>query len=345
MKTAFLAVAPLLLAGAARARRRLRSAAMTGGAPCACAPLSYALRFDTARGCDADDLAGGSGVGETLCMFQEGGGFATEQRGAPQVTGVQWLEFGTGEDLAVIHQDDTRANVTLGDGDALVFDSVSQRLDPARRLDDQPEYVPGGVQVTVFAVLPDGGQATQLLSWSYTGDCRVPPLADGDRLGWLTFADLRPASRDFCPAAAASTPTPAPVVVSPFPTLIAVPISLGEYALAASGSAFPDAKAAKADAAKATKALFPSKSAKGAREGASERLSRSSKGSKMFSTSVKGAASPPRPSETEAEVGAGKDAYDAKAEKVLASMPPKGKQSKNGAEGAADGAAMSGRRS
>lgn len=116
---------------------------------------------------------------------------------------------------------------------------------------------------------------------------------------------------------------------------MAVPIALGQHALPASVVAPPDAKAAKADA-KATK-ILPSKSAKGEWTYASERLSRSSKSSK----SAKGAASPSGASQ--AKAGVHKDAYDAKAEKVSAGTLPRGKQSKNGTQGATDGAAVSGK--
>lgn len=196
MKTPLLAVFSLLLPAGPAAGAGLRSAS-GDDAPCACAPRRYALRLALTRRCDADDLVGGEGVGGTLCMFlQSDGGdvrgddVSAEQLSASVITGVQFLEFGPADDLTVINQDDSHANVTLRDGDAVTFDSIAMKLDPALSLEEQPEHVPGGVQVTVRTRLPEGTSVTQLLSWSYTRNCGVLSLTGGERLGWLTFVSV-----------------------------------------------------------------------------------------------------------------------------------------------------------
>ena len=121
---------------------------------------------------------------------------------------VQFLEFGTQGDLTVINQDD-RDDQSLKNGDMLVFNSISQDLNPALPIGEQADYIPGGVQITLRGRLneaQDDGSVVekvvnQRLTWSYTNGCfgEGVPVNEGDRIGWLTFESLTHADRDFCP--------------------------------------------------------------------------------------------------------------------------------------------------
>jgi len=157
-----------------------------------------------------------------------------ERNGDIVITYIQFLEFDTSGNLIVINQDDTSYfNTSHVSGDIVTFRSISNDLDPDVPMEDQLDYLPGGVQLTLQGRLVEGGGAedeivSNRITWSYTNACDAEPLAVGERIGWLTVDNLQPASGDFCSArniaateATAST-TEAPVKTTEVPATTTV---------------------------------------------------------------------------------------------------------------------------
>ena len=108
-----------------------------------------------------------------------------------EVLSVQFLEFDTSGDLTVINQDDTYADVSLGDGDRLAFDSASSFLNVSRPLDDQmssPALVPGGASLILYGLTEGGVIVRNRFFWMYDMSCGRDndPINAGDEIGWVT---------------------------------------------------------------------------------------------------------------------------------------------------------------
>ncbi|EJK60685.1 hypothetical protein THAOC_18917 [Thalassiosira oceanica] len=291
---------------------------------CVCSPRKYTFRLSLTQLCDVDDLDGSPGIGLTLCVLhthqerslgdrtlpEKDYAFRTkeDERALPgymrvsshqlhkmSVIDVQFLEFGDRGDLTVINQDDTYSDVDLRNGDTLTFDSISSNLLGGASLGEQSEYVPGGVQIFIRGRVVDGKSrqdgggggsriVNQRVTWSYTNGCDAVPVNDGDRIGWVTFKDLKPASTDFCPVADTPNPTDAPVSASPTsaapvtsaPTVTTSP-SLSPT-VTSSPSAITDAKASKAKSLKVKSSKSKSlKSSDGSMSMSSPTLGKSAK--------------------------------------------------------------------
>lgn len=165
---------------------------------CTCSPLRYTLRLSLTQPCGIDDLDGNEGVDSTLCTMSVTGAPPPPDRPAELVVvSVQFLELGTDAGLTVINQDDSYRDTSLKDGDALTFDSVAGNLDPGAPLGGQVDLVPGAVQVTLVGRLDvrnddgttESAGVEQRVTWAYTNGCddESLPVADGDRIGWITF--------------------------------------------------------------------------------------------------------------------------------------------------------------
>ena len=114
-----------------------------------------------------------------------------------KIVDVQFVELARDANLTVLNQDNSYSDVALRDGDTVTFQSVIP-YDGAT-LDDEVRIPVGGVQVAIRGVLEvekegeDGNMVTerkivsQHITWSYTGDCDVLPVVEGDRIGWITF--------------------------------------------------------------------------------------------------------------------------------------------------------------
>jgi len=177
---------------------------------CTCSPRTYTFRLTLTQLCDVDDLDGNDGVDGTLCLFfirdvgsDEDDSFGRQRRliASPRdaaldtlrngqvsanqlaklnIVDVQFLEFGTSSKLTIINQDDSyKEGISLTDGDTLTFESISRDLDPELSLEEQREYVPGGVQVTLRGKLEvelDDGSfvekvVNQRVTWAYNNGC------------------------------------------------------------------------------------------------------------------------------------------------------------------------------
>ena len=107
-----------------------------------------------------------------------------------EIISIQFLEFDTSGDLIVLNQDDTYNGASLKSGDVVTFESISSNLDPAMGLEEQLEYLPGGVQVTIRGRVVDDGEekiVSNRITWSYTNDCGEEPIEAGDSIGWVAM--------------------------------------------------------------------------------------------------------------------------------------------------------------
>ena len=198
---------------------------------CSCSPLEYTFQLDLSQDCSMDTLEGSSGIGLTFCFLgshSPGDGSFTRRLAGSRALGqlketrvimegpsgsraltsdeleqvrqlqdtidvisVQFLEFDTTGELIVINQDDTYANVSLASGDIVSFKSISNDLDPSVSIEDQLDYLPGGVQMTVRGRMTSEETGEEMIvsnrvTWSYTNDCEVEPIEVGDAIGWVT---------------------------------------------------------------------------------------------------------------------------------------------------------------
>jgi len=217
---------------------------------CSCSPTELTLDLDLTRDCSTDDVEGSPGIGLVFCFlssvraalsrniatakvsridfnipddWREKDGKETRDLGDTQITeviSVQFLEFDTTGTLLVINQDDTYEDVNLVTGDAVTFQSVSGELDPDEPISDQLDKVPGGAQLTLRGQAVDDATGLKTvvsvrLTWSYTNSCNVVPLAQGMKLGWVTFGELAPAAKAFCPVTVGSPPPVATPMTDP----------------------------------------------------------------------------------------------------------------------------------
>ena len=115
---------------------------------------------------------------------------------------MQFLEFDTSIEFIVINQDDTYSSASLFNGDVVTFQSISNKLKPEVPLQEQLEYVPGGVQLTVrgktqtskrdYEMGGDVKEETIIsnrITWSFTNSCgeNALPVENGDNVGWVTI--------------------------------------------------------------------------------------------------------------------------------------------------------------
>jgi hypothetical protein len=113
-----------------------------------------------------------------------------------EVVSIQFLEFDTSDDLTVINQDNTYANVSLASGKRIKFTSVSSFLDTTIPIDgqmDSPSLVPGGASLILYGKTESGRVVRNRFFWSYTMDCENVPVTVGNKLGWVeVVSSVRP---------------------------------------------------------------------------------------------------------------------------------------------------------
>ena len=105
-----------------------------------------------------------------------------------EIVSIQFLEFDTSDDLTVINQDNTYANVSLASGKRIKFTSVSSFLDTTMPIDsqmDSPSLVPGGASLILYGKTESGRVVRNRFFWSYTMDCENVPVTVGNKLGWV----------------------------------------------------------------------------------------------------------------------------------------------------------------
>jgi len=211
---------------------------------CSCSPTTFQFVLSLDQNCDQNDLDGNAGIDGSLCFLEEGVALpaapdleqSDDEADGPirrvlyralqdtdpivEIVSVQFLEFDTSGDLVVINQDDTYADVSLGDGALLNFTSASSFLDTSIPLEDQtssPALVAGGASMILYGKTASGNIVRNRIIWIYDMNCGRDnsPVNTGDEIGWVTVGDLSNAWPAFCPALPPGSPTIAPKTNEP----------------------------------------------------------------------------------------------------------------------------------
>jgi hypothetical protein len=108
-----------------------------------------------------------------------------------EITSILFLEVDTTPELNIINQDSTYFTTNLEDGSVVAYTSISNQLDYTLPLEEQMEYVPGGVVVVLFGNDEDGNVVQNTVAWDYNmGNCESEPLTVGDTIGWVAIVSL-----------------------------------------------------------------------------------------------------------------------------------------------------------
>jgi hypothetical protein len=184
---------------------------------CSCSPTIFNFILDFGNNdCAVDTITGNPGLKVAMC-FQEvvdavpgqpepAGDEPMRRRellddaDAPrnlqgdtivEVVSAQFLEFGTDDDMTVMHQDNTYTTTSLKDGGAMQFYSVSSMLNTSAPLEDQlekPFLVPGGASLIMYALTQSGKVVRNRFFWLYEmDDCgrENNPVQVGNQIGWV----------------------------------------------------------------------------------------------------------------------------------------------------------------
>ena len=179
---------------------------------CSCSPREFTIKLQPTQRCDVNDLQDKSGIGDSLCTTNT---FDTETKVSTRsdsslsnhqlhkmtIVNIQFVEFGSDDELIVINQDDTYSNVSLHNGAEVSFTSISNMLGSNAPMSDQVGIYPGGVQIAIRGVIHNGQNEEQIVSqhvtWSYT--CDDLPIEAGDNIGWVHFQSITPPLKEYCP--------------------------------------------------------------------------------------------------------------------------------------------------
>lgn len=171
------------------------------GDECSCSPIKFTFRLALSQDCSNDDIEANAGIDSTYCTVDE----YTDKHGEPirrlestmpvEITSVQFLEFGRGT-LEVMYTDDSYLNTSLVDGDTVTFYSSSAYL-PTVPVDEQEDYVSGGVSLILTGKAEDGTAVRNRFYWLYdegVTDCFenlfLPGVYKGDAIGWVVTVSV-----------------------------------------------------------------------------------------------------------------------------------------------------------
>lgn len=191
---------------------------------CSCSPTVFTFVLNLEGDCETNDIIGNPGIVGSFCFVKEEvvpssgleafswssseidvddekktsvgsniiGRQLQDEDPVTEIVSVQFLEIDASGDLTVINQDDKYADVSLGDGATLTFNSVSSRLDTSLPLMDQPALVPGGVILTLYGKTESGVFVRNKFSWQYDMNCgrENDPVQTGDSIGWVTVVSI-----------------------------------------------------------------------------------------------------------------------------------------------------------
>lgn len=153
---------------------------------CSCSPRDFTFKLQLDRDCDTDTISGTAGVEVAVCNVRGGAGdidFSTLE-----IVDIQFLEFGSAG-LEVINQNDTYTNTSLVNGDTFTFPSISNMLSPDMSIEEQLQYYPTGVSLTMEGKAKDslGNDLTvrNQVAWAYTESCGALPISVGQAIGWV----------------------------------------------------------------------------------------------------------------------------------------------------------------
>ena len=152
---------------------------------CSCSPRSITFQLQLDRNCDTDTISGSPGIEIAVCNVR--GGAGDIDLSTLEIVDIQFLEFGSG--LEVINQNDTFTNTSLANGATFSFPSISNMLNPAMTVEEQPQYFPTGASLIMEGKVTDndGNEVTvrNQVAWTYTESCNDLPLSVGEGIGWM----------------------------------------------------------------------------------------------------------------------------------------------------------------
>ncbi len=153
---------------------------------CSCSPRDFTFKLQLDRDCDTNTISGSPGVESAVCNVR--GGVGDIDSSTLEIVDIQFLEFGS-SGLEVINQNDTYTNTSLVSGDTFTFPSISNMLSPDMSIEEQLQYYPTGVTLTMEgkAKDSDGNDVTvrNQVAWAYTESCDALPISVGQAIGWL----------------------------------------------------------------------------------------------------------------------------------------------------------------
>jgi len=136
------------------------------------------------------------------------------------LTSILFLELDNSPNLNILNTDTTYLTTNLPADSIVSYSSISTKLDPSKSLQDQLEYVVGGVMVVMFGVDEEGSVVQNTVAWGYNvekcGDGGV--VEKGDVIGWIEIDDYNPAQEVFCTAMPLPPPTTTLSPTTPPPT-------------------------------------------------------------------------------------------------------------------------------
>ena len=193
MKPVVAIIAAIVPVASARRPRRLQnSMSMDPGLPltdlpiprCSCSPRDFTFQLQLDRDCDTNTINGSPGVEIAVCNRR--GGVGVTDFSTLEIVDIQWLEL---NGLTVINQNDTFTNTSLVSGDTFSFPSISGLLDPDLPIEEQAQYYPTEVTLSLEGKVKDddGNEVTvrNQVAWRYTEDCNSLPISVGQSIGWV----------------------------------------------------------------------------------------------------------------------------------------------------------------
>ncbi len=116
----------------------------------------------------------------------------TSNTTAASILFVLFIEFDTSGTLALIKVDPRYlAYANLMEGMRITYPSILQSLNPSLGLEEQLQYVPGGVGLFIFGSNNKGEVIlSSRLVWEFNRACNVTVEIKGKTLGWIDFVSV-----------------------------------------------------------------------------------------------------------------------------------------------------------
>jgi hypothetical protein len=126
------------------------------------------------------------------------------------ITNVEIWEYDSSGAYTVINNK-SFSDQSLSGGDVIEFTSISSKLNPNIPLEDQLQYLPGGLILRYVGFNINNEEVNNIVAWEYNvEDCTTEQITDGNFIGWLFVENVTLASGAFCPVNPTFSPTAAP---------------------------------------------------------------------------------------------------------------------------------------
>ena len=127
-----------------------------------------------------------------------------------KIKDVEIWEFDSSGAYKVINKK-SFSDQSLSDGDVIEFVSISSKLNPNIPLEDQLQYLPGGLILRYLGFNSNDEEVVNVMTLEYNvKDCTAEQITGGNFIGWLFVEDVTLASGAFCPVIPTFRPTAAP---------------------------------------------------------------------------------------------------------------------------------------